>query len=421
MCRFLYSILLCLLMPLVIIRLLVRSIKAPAYRQRISERFAFIPKRETNTPLLWVHAVSVGETLAAIPLIKKLKKENNNLEVCLTTTTPTGSDQVKKAFGDTVLHCYLPYDFACLIKRFVKKIQPNALVIMETELWPNTLAVCSKTFPVILANGRMSEKSYRGYKALSALTRPMFNQLTLVAAQSNDDGGRFLDLGVPAEKLTITGSIKYDISLTQSLLAKTEALRSVLSLSGRRVIIIASTHDGEDEQIIPVLKRLHMRDTRVLGLVVPRHPERFTKVEKICEQHLLPFQNVSHSEAVHKESVVLIGDTMGDLLAFYGLSDVAFVGGSLIDHGGHNYLEAALWSLPIITGFSMFNFQHVADKLIAAHGLISVNDSMALERTLVDMLDNPERAISMGQAAESILKMNQGALGRLSNRISAFL
>lgn len=421
MWRILYTFLLFILMPLVVTRLFIRSIKAPAYRKRIHERFACVPQRTSDKSLLWVHAVSVGETLAAIPLIKKLQDENPTLEICITTTTPTGSDQAKNALSDSVLHYYLPYDFSFLIRRFIKKINPNALVIMETELWPNTIAVCQKRLPVILANGRMSEKSYRGYKAFSKLTRPMFKQLTLVAAQSNDDGGRFLDLGVPAEQLTITGSIKYDIALTDSLIAKTESLRDLLGLAGRRVIIFASTHEGEDEQIIPVIKRLHMRDNRTLGLVVPRHPERFAKVEKICQQHFLAAQNVSHKQAVNKDSVVLIGDTMGDLLAYYGMADVAFVGGSLIPHGGHNYLEAALWSLPIVTGSSVFNFRHIADKLIAANALVSVNDSMALERNLVKWLEHPDEAIKVGKSAESILKLNQGALSRLSNRISTFL
>ncbi len=416
--RTLYTVLYLFLLPLVLLRLLWRSKKAPAYRRRIKERFALVPARVSDAPLIWIHAVSVGETMAAVPFIEKLQEAYPEWAFCVTTTTPTGSERVRAVFGDSVLHYYLPYDIPSFVRHFVKRIRPSILIIMETELWPNLIDVCHKKMPVILANARMSEKSMRGYQSFKALTRPMFEKLTLVATQSNDDAARFMDLGVDNNHLSITGSIKYDVVVTDAVHERVALLKTQLQLQHRRIVIFASTHAKEDEIILPVIKRLNMRSSRVLGFVVPRHPERFGVVSQLCEKHMMVSVNVTDNQPVSSEAQVLIGDTMGDLLAYFGLSDIAFIGGSLVENGGHNYLEAAVWSLPIVTGPSVFNFQHVADRLVVEGGLICVNDGFALERLLVEWLEQPDAAITIGESAYDVLMANQGSLQRLVDRVS---
>lgn len=415
--RALYTLLFVLLLPFAVLRLYWRSIKAPAYRDRIKERFARVPDRQSHKPLIWVHAVSVGETLAAVPMIRALQALLPDHAVCITTTTPTGSARVLAEFGESVLHYYLPYDLPSFQRHFSKAINPTVLIIMETELWPNMIAENAKSIPVILANGRMSEKSKKGYQSLSRLTRPMFEQLSLVAAQSNDDADRFLQLGANSSNCAITGSIKYDVKITDAHRDRMIDLSDCLQINRRRVIIFASTHSGEDELILPLIKRLQLRDERVLGFIVPRHPERFDTVRQLAQRHAMSLTTVTEGQSVSETTHLLLGDTMGDLLSFYGLADIAFIGGSLVPHGGHNMLEAAAWSLPTVMGSSFFNFKHIADRLMQEGGLVSVSDDFALERQLVTWLEQPSQAIKVGQRANQVLMANQGSLTNLVDRI----
>lgn len=410
--RVLYTVLYLHLLPIIVARLFWRSIKSPNYRRRIHERFAAVPKRLGEKPLIWVHAVSVGESIAAVPMVKKLQQQYPDAEICITTTTPTGSDRVQAAFGDSIYHYYLPYDLPSLFNRFITQLKPRILIVMETELWPNMISVCGEmNVPVVLANARMSERSAKGYQRFSSLTQPMLQSLALIAAQSEVDAKRFIDLG--ATKVENTGSIKFDISKNDEVEARLHQLQNQLNISARRVAIFASTHVGEDEKILPMMASLTQRFPDFLAFIVPRHPERFKTVIKLAEAEGLQVQSVADNDAIKPQTQVLVGNTMGDLLSFYGLADIAFIGGSLNGHGGHNFLEAALWALPTITGPAVVNFQAIADQLMAANALDMVSDESALLALLTQWLEDDVEFKKKGVAAHQLLTKNQGALDKL--------
>ncbi len=420
----LYTLIYLHLLPFIVLRLLWRAQKAPAYARRINERFARVPQRKDAAPLIWVHAVSVGEVIAAIPLVKQLQSQYPEHKICITTTTPTGSDRVKAAFADSVLHYYLPYDVPSLCAVFIRAIKPEALIIMETELWPNLLQVCSdQKIPVILANGRMSERSARGYRRFSALTRPMLQRLSFIAAQSEQDAQRFIALGADKSKVLVTGSIKFDIQLTDVVEQRLVELKQQLQWHDKKraCVVFASTHPSEDEQILPMVKKLSQQYPQLLAFIVPRHPERFPVVADLAKQHGLHTVRVSEQQAIGDATQLLLGDTMGDMLAFYGLADVAFIGGSLIKHGGHNMLEAAVWRLPILSGQHVFNFQSVADNLQQAGALQLLADIDGLEKVLADYLSGKEGFAGMGDKAADVLEENQGGLEYLLQSLEPYL
>lgn len=412
--RTLYTIIYLHLLPLFVLRLYWRSLKAPAYRLRIKERFALVPPRKTANPLIWVHAVSVGEVIAATPIIKQMMLKHPDFCFCMTTTTPTGSERVRAAFGETVLHYYMPYDLPSLVTFFIRAIKPKLLVIMETELWPNIIATChERNIPVVLANGRMSKASAKGYKKLSLLTAPMLRNIELIAAQSKMDAERFVYLGAAREKVVITGSVKFDVVIDDAIRERSQFLRDQLSLRQRKIVIFASTHPGEDEQILPMIKRLHHLSTDFLAIIVPRHPERFAVVAQIAQKLHIATVHLSKGESCDYSTQLVLGDTMGDMLALYGLADVAFVGGSLINHGGHNFLEAAAWGLPILTGPSSYNFQDIARLLVREGGMKQLHDHFDLERTLQAWLEGSLNLAETGYAARKVLSNNQGTLAKL--------
>lgn len=410
----LYTILHLHLLPFIILRLLWRSKKAPAYRKRLSERFALIPMRKGKEELIWVHAVSVGEVIAAIPLVRALQAQYPEKKIGITTTTPTGSDRVKAAFADTVLHYYLPYDLPSLIARFIAALRPSQLIIMETELWPNLLMVCEeKKVPVVLANARLSERSAKGYARFASLTKPMLQRLRFIAAQSEADAQRFIGLGVAKEKVFVTGSIKFDITLNEVVKNRQQQLKQTLQIpASKKVVVFASTHKGEDELLIPMINSLQQHYPELLAFIVPRHPERFPIVHDLALKNGIKTVRISEQTAIESTTQLLLGDTMGDMLAFYGLADLAFIGGSLIEHGGHNMLEPALWSLPILSGKHVFNFQAISDSLCERGGLLLVDDIQQLEQQLSRWLKGEKLAVN-GEHAQQFLVGNQGALQRL--------
>lgn len=415
----LYTILLYLIQPLVWFRLLWRSRKAPDYRKRWLERYGFCKNKVKSGGIL-VHAVSVGETLAAIPLIKTLQKQYPQLPITVTTMTPTGSKQVKTLLKDSVSHVYLPYDLPCAIHRFLKAVNPKLVIIMETELWPNLISQChNKKIPLIIANARLSERSANRYHKLGKAISKLLTKISTVAAQNEQDGERFLSLGLPTEHLAVTGSIKFDIELTdkQSL----AQLKQQWQLH-RPVLIAASTHSGEDEIILSAFQRLLKNHANLLLILVPRHPERFKTVEELISDNKLNYIKRSTKQIPTDETQVILGDTMGELLELYGLANIAFVGGSLIEHGGHNPLEPALHHIPIISGKYFFNFKVICEQLIEANGML-ICDSTAdsLYSTVNSLLNDDNRCHQIGENAYQVLKRNQGALNRLLKVIHHYL
>jgi 3-deoxy-D-manno-octulosonic-acid transferase len=401
-------------MPLILLRLLFRGMAAPNYRKRWLQRFGFFTPPELNKDTIWLHAVSVGETLAAVPLVKALQTKYPDHRLLITCMTPTGSERITAAFGDSVDHSYAPYDTPDAVARFLRRVQPKMLIIMETELWPNTVAGCYKRqIPVILANGRLSEKSARGYGRVPGLSAPMLGQLTAVAAQHGDDGARFTELGLSAKNLYITGNIKFDLDLSAEVRQSAEALRQQWSGTTQRPILLAaSTHRGEDEIILQAFGLIKQSVDNLLLVLVPRHPERFNQVGDLCREAGYSLARRSSNDSV-EQADILLGDSMGELMTFFGACDIAFVGGSLVTNGGHNMIEPAAWGKPTLSGLSVFNFAEVSRLLAEAGGLSLVEDAAALADATIELIENPEQAQQMGRQAHRVAEANRGALKRL--------
>ena len=356
--RFIYSLLLYLLTPFVILRLLWRARQAPAYRKRWGERFGFIRPLPGDKPVIWVHSVSVGETIASSPLVKLLMKKYPGYRYFITTMTPTGSDRVKAIYGDTVEHLYVPYDLPGAQSRFLNRVRPKLAIIIETELWPNTIAACkNRGIPVIIANARLSERSAKGYQKLGHLTHNLLNQISVIACQNKEDGKRFTELGLPRENLQVIGSVKFDIEASPKILSSASTLRTTWEAGfGRKaqILIAASTHEGEEQPIIDAFLQLKKEHHDLLLILVPRHPERFDTVYELACRNGLQTKRHSQNSAVSSETQVILGDTMGEMLKLYAASDIAFVGGSLIERGGHNVLEPAVLGMPVLSGPHVF-------------------------------------------------------------------
>lgn len=419
--RTLYTLLFHLALPVVVVRLLWRARRAPAYSQRIGERFAYgLPDFRPGG--LWIHAVSVGESIAAAPMIRELRARHPGLPITVTCMTPTGSERIQALFGHQVQHCYLPYDLPWAAARFIRRLQPRLAVVMETELWPNHIHQCAKRgVPVLLANARLSERSARGYARFAKLTAPMLAELSLVAVQSAAEAERFLALGARPECVEVTGSIKFDLHIEPELRQRAEAQREAWQTRQRPVWIAASTHAGEDEIVLAAHRELLKRAPDALLILVPRHPERFAGVHQLCLKEGFGTCRRSLGEAPEAATQVLLGDTMGELLFLYALADVAFVGGSLVANGGHNLLEPAALGLPVLSGPHLFNFLEIAALLRSAGALAEVADAQALAATLVRLFAEPQQAAAMASAGLTVLKANQGALQRLLDGVQRLL
>lgn len=415
--QFLYTVLFYLIQPLIWLRLLWRSRKIPDYRKRWSERYGFCQGKVKAKGIL-VHSVSVGETIAAIPLIKQLQNRYPDLPITVTTMTPTGSQQVIKSLGDSVSHVYLPYDLPGAIKRFLTTLQPKIVIIMETELWPNLITALNKQhIPLIIANARLSERSAKGYAKLGKFINQLLPNITHIAVQNPVDGQRFIDLGLPKSQLTVTGSIKFDINLNKNQQKTIKNLKSDWHLQ-RPVWIAASTHQGEDDTILIAHKILLKSYPDLLLILVPRHPDRFIKVEKLIADYNLNYQLRSNHNVPTADTQVILGNTMGELVLLYGLADIAFIGGSLVQKGGHNPLEAALHHLPIIMGEYTYNFKVICEQLIEANGLwITKSTKNDLAEKVNKLLQDAKLRNKMGKNAFQVLKQNQGAIERLLNVI----
>jgi len=422
--RWLYSLLLYVLTPLILLRLWWRGRKAPAYRKRIAERFGFFDA-PVSAGGIWVHAVSVGETIAAAPMIRALLARYPQRTITVTTMTPTGSERVRVLFADAiasgcVFHVYAPYDMPSAIGRFLRRVKPALLIVVETELWPNTIHGCAtRGIPVLVANARLSEKSARGYARLGGITQSMLRDIAIVAAQNAQDGERFVALGLPRERLQVTGSVKFDLTIDAALQARAQQLRDVIG--ARPVWIAASTHAGEDEILLAAQRDVLKRNPDALLILVPRHPERFNTVANLIAAAGLSMQRRSDGAAVQADTQVLLGDTMGELLMLFGAADVAFVGGSLIERGGHNTLEPAAWGLPIITGASDFNFREISELLQVAGALCKRCDARAIAAEIGQLFAGAELRSRRGQAALTVVEKNRGALQKLLHEIALII
>jgi len=413
--RTLYTALFYLGLPLVAIRLWLRSRKAPAYAKRIGERFSYgMPRLQPGG--IWVHAVSVGESIAAAPMIRALLQRYPQLPITVTCMTPTGSERIQALFAGEprIQHCYLPYDLPCAAARFLDHAKPKLAVIMETELWPNHIHQCAKRgIPVALANGRLSERSARGYGRFSKLTAPMLAEMSFFAVQTEAEAQRFRDLGARPQTVEVTGSIKFDLTIDPQLLQRAHELRGQWQALERPVWIAASTHEGEDEVVLDAHRRLLANYPNALLILVPRHPERFNSVFELCQREGFATVRRSTGANVEADTSVLLGDTMGELLFLYALADSTFVGGSLVPNGGHNLLEPAALAKPVLSGPHLFNFLDIAAQLREAGALAEVDDAEGLAVEVQRLFELPRDAQRMAEAGLAVMRRNQGALQRL--------
>ena len=419
MARRLYTLFFFLCLPLILLRLLYRAIKAPAYARRWAERFAL--GGDVRSGGIWVHAVSVGESIAAAPMVRELLKRYPALPITVTCMTPTGSEQLRKLFGGQVGHAYLPYDLPWLQRRLLRRLQPKIGIIMETELWPNLVAEAGRArVPLVLANARLSARSARGYQRVGALVRPMFAALDWVAVQSQAEALRFIELGVGREQMQVTGSIKFDFRPDPQQGQQAQELRARWG-SDRPVWIAASTHAGEDEQVLRAHRQVLDALPDALLILVPRHPERFDSVARQVSETGFGMVRRSSGALPAADQQVLVGDTMGELVFLYACADLAFVGGSLVPNGGHNYLEPAALGLPVLSGPHRFNFTEISELLEGAGALQVVADETALAVAVQQWLQDSPARQRAGQAGQAVVADNQGALERLLQGIYRLL
>ena len=424
MTRYLYSLVLIIISPILIIRLYIRGFIVPSYRLRIKERFGsynFKDRYDKEKTTIWIHAVSVGEVAAAEPLVKKLRELYPEYQLFITTMTPTGSERVFSSFPQEIFHCYLPYDFPIIMYRFVNQMSPAVVIIMETELWPNLINACDKlNVKLVLANARLSDKSAKGYSRISHLTRGMLSKLDIVAAQSKTDAQRLINLGASPKSTIVAGSLKFNVS--QEVTAGLNIpLFTQIKQSERTVVVAASTRKGEEEKLLKTIKSLLSIVPTLLFIIVPRHPERFDEVFGLFEREGFKCLRRSTATGFDADTEILIGDSMGELNYYYRVSQIAFVGGSLVDTGCQNVLEPAALSLPILTGPSQYNFSLICENLEKKGGLITVKDEISLEAELLRLIKDKRLRSNMGAIALAEINANQGALPKLLKIIEGLL
>jgi 3-deoxy-D-manno-octulosonic-acid transferase len=409
--RALYTLLLYLLLPLVLLRLLWRSIKAPAYRARWLERLGIF-EPPANWGGLWIHAVSVGEVQAVLPLVRRLLTDDPTLPIAVTTTTPTGSARVVEQLGDQVFHVYFPYDLPLALTGFIRRVRPRVLLMVETEIWPNLLYSCRRhgVF-TLLANARLSARSARRYAWLRRFTRETFGRIDCIAAQAEADAARFRELGVAAERVCVTGSIKFDMRIPASLEEQVEVLRR--EWGGRPVWVAGSTHEGEDEQVLAAHRVILSAFPNALLILVPRHPERFERVAALCRRERLRLARRSRPGEYGAKTQVYLGDTMGELPVLLGSADVAFIGGSLVATGGHNMLEAAAQGVAVCFGPHVFNFAAISRLLIAEGAARQVADAGQLAEQVAAWFEDASWRAEVGENGRRVVARNRGALERL--------
>ena len=396
------------LLPFLLLRLVLRSRKLPDYRYHLAERLGFYKTYEQ--PCIWVHAVSVGEVLAAEALIGALESIGAN-RVHLTVMTPTGRAIAQKRLPKVAVS-YIPYDIPSLQKRFIKRIKPKFLMLMERELWPNLLHTCQRaSIPVVLANGRLSKKSLRRYLWIKSQSRIMCQQLSLVLAQTRSDWKRFLKLGVAPNQAHVAGNLKFDKQIEAEVLTKAKHIRAEIG-EDKLIIVAGSTHAGEEQALLDAFNKLKILFTNLVLILVPRHPPRFDDVYQLAASNAQKVARISDPDWNEQEASVLILDKMGQLLSYYAACDLAFVGGSLIPHGGQNPLEPAQFGKAIITGPHMFNFEYMYKALSNCGALVSASDENALETITTSLLSDDKKRAEMGQIAKSWLDKNHGALKR---------
>jgi len=410
--RALYTLTMYLLTPVILYRLALRGMRYPEYFGRWRERFGFFASPGFRNSI-WVHAVSVGEVNAAVPLIAALMRRYEGRSFVITTVTPTGSARVRKLLGDRVFHVYLPYDLTAAVKRFLNRVDPVMAVVMETEIWPNLFLTCAERgIPVIVANARLSERSLNGYGPVRPLARAAIRSARAVAAQSRQDADRLLQLGADPARLSIAGNVKFDMPVPKGLDQAAAMLRDYWGRN-RPVWIAASTHEGEETAIVEAHMRVLKRYPDALLLLAPRHPERFRPVVQLCRQYGFRTMVRSEDTVALLDTQCFVIDTLGELLTFYAGCDVAFVAGSFDPIGGHNVLEPAALSRPVLVGPHTFNFEEITESMLASGAALRVANPSALGDTVVRLFGDAAARERMGRSGLEVVQSERGAVDRV--------
>ena len=412
--RFIYTFLIILSLPFALLRILLKDTKSSSWTRKLKNQLGFVPK--TSGKVIWFHCVSVGEFNAAKPLIDKIFLKFPLHQIVITTTTITGSEAVENHYKKRVIHCFFPFDVPFIVSLFLKKIKPLACILLETEIWPNLITKLKhQNIPTMLVNARLSDRSFKKYNKFSPkLVSSTLNSLSIICSQNESSSKRFISLGASKKNITITGSLKFDSNEPNNL----ETIQALKKITGdRKIVAFASTREGEELQIIKSYLALQNKFNALL-LIIPRHPERFNEVFNIASENGLNVKRRSLADHCEKDTDILIGDSMGEMMSYFSISDIAFIGGSLSNNGGQNMLEAASLSKPIIFGPSVFNFEEISKKLLDDGSAIQVSSAEELMQAISELLLDNEKRKLIGQSAKTTFENNRGAVARVFKAIA---
>jgi 3-deoxy-D-manno-octulosonic-acid transferase len=419
MLRVLYTALIYVSAPIALALTAARGLRDPAYRDRLAERLGYTRVRP-GSAAIWVHAVSVGEVQAAAVLVRALRAQHPQRPLLVTTATPTGAQRVRALFGESAQHAYLPYDLPGAVRRFLDAARPAVAIVMEREIWPNLFAACNRRgIPIVLASARISERSAARHQRFAGLFRDALRNVT-VAAQTQADADRYRAIGADPARVHVTGNVKFDLEAAPEVSEAGVALRAA-QFPGRPVWVAGSTHAGEEDIVLDAHEQVRKSSSDALLILVPRHPNRFEEVRAWLRSRRVEFAARSTGERVSGTTAVLLADTLGELLMLYAAADIAFVGGSLVPIGGHNLLEPAALSRPIVMGPHNFNGADIAQMFVASGAAIEVTDAIGLAATVLDLEAHPARRAELGARGRALLDSNRGALARLMQVIDPLL
>ena len=423
MLRLIYTAIFYLALPLYFVRLVIRAVQNPDYLKRWGERLGYGSNLPTEgKTVLWIHAVSVGEVNASIPLVRSLLDTYSNSEILVTTSTPTGSKILLDKMGARVKHQYVPLDLPACLNVFLDRWNPKAVIVLETEIWPNILSMCKERgIFTALVNARLSEKSKDKYNMVKPLAAEALANLDLLIAQYDSDADRFKEINT-ALKIEVCGNLKFDQQVPEEMHSISSSIRDSWSDDGQRpTLIAASTHETEEEFVLDAFLEILGEAKEALLILVPRHPERFETVFEYIQNRELSVARRSNKDDVTPKTQVLLGDTMGELNFLYSVSDVAFVGGSLVDHGGQNLLEPASLGLPLSSGKSLRNFQEIADELQESKALFLIEEQKELSDFFIDMISKPKKSARIGKASAKVFEKNRGVLIKINQSLNKHL
>jgi 3-deoxy-D-manno-octulosonic-acid transferase len=409
--RLVYTLLWWLLLPVLPLRLWWRGRREPGYRANVGERFGLYRGAAHATGALWIHAVSLGETRAIAPLIERLQREAPARPILLTHMTATGREAGRTLFGDRVMQAWLPYDVPFAVRRFLEHFRPRAGLLVETELWPNLTAAVARTdAPLLLINARLSERSAQGYRRVALLSRPLLRAIAGIAAQSEADAGRLRDLG--AQHVVVTGNLKFDVAVTPAQRHQGAALRALFG-ADRPVLMLASTRDGEEALLLDALARTDALPAATLIVIVPRHPQRFDAVAALLDERRVPYARRSANAPIGASTRVVLGDSLGEMFAYYGACDVAFVAGSLLPLGGQNLIESIAVGVPTLIGPHMFNFAEASEAALATGAALRIRDADEMFAVAARLLGDRGERERMRENAQTFIAAHRGAIDRL--------